>query len=677
MDWQIEDIIELFGDALDNYGERTMPLTFLEDFAKAQGFPEEDAARIVELIKEGSTQPEFPKFPDSTINWKNLGEKSVPDGHVSRGMFNFEGTQRFLTEKFPRAQGGIIDYKNLPVEEQNRYINNFYDGLNPSTTGSVEFYVSHQGAGKVNPGDIRYGRDVHQIPGFYTDPVGSRSLSQITGGGTNAPLTSYYKVQVDTNNLLIDIGPGKYAGTKGPLVGNSVGLRDQISKIDWQTFAKETGVSFDDLVEATKDMDFPHYIYVDGKPFTTLTTQGFSSSIKEKVRQITGVGDIDTIAALRKSGIEGFVTGPINVQYEIVFLDPNDDLGYGKRMNIDKVGVREFQANASKVKNIDSFAVIPFIDANAVDVPDDISTLDDESNRLAREAEEELTGDLADGDAMTEQSLSEIEDEIGPIDEEKLLDEIDDVGENSLTGIDPDVDIPDTIPDELVDEVDRDRLNEFLELAEPEGTVEFTAEEIAEQADLNAQSQLTPNESDEFANIVDNLNKQVDNLPVDKVVKKRFKTRLTRLGTQLLTPGGVLDFVDIYETAVLGLAMTIAAAPELKNMANTYAHNYWNNLGAAHGVAAYNQKEYEPDWERLNNIMGVVEKISPTDMLINKIMDAETDTQYVSAYLPTSIDNTNISEKLKGTLSFMREKPVNTKNEPDRLLETFIYGNTK
>jgi len=64
-------------------------------------------------------------------------------------------------------------------------------------------------------------------------------------------------------------------------------------------------------------------------------------------------------------------------------------------------------------------------------------------------------------------------------------------------------------------------------------------------------------------------------------------------------------------------------------------------------------------------------------MLINKIMDAETDTQYVSAYLPTGIDNTNISEKLKGTLSFMREKPVNTKNEPDRLLETFIYGNTK
>ena len=48
-----------------------------------------------------------------------------------------------------------------------------------------------------------------------------------------------------------------------------------------------------------------------------------------------------------------------------------------------------------------------------------------------------------------------------------------------------------------------------------EGLVELTAEEIAEQADLNAQSQLTPNESNTFADIVDNLNNQADNLPVD------------------------------------------------------------------------------------------------------------------------------------------------------------------
>tara|TARA_R100000995_G_scaffold78366_1_gene48917 strand:- start:3007 stop:4476 length:1470 start_codon:yes stop_codon:yes gene_type:complete len=318
-------------------------------------------------------------------------------------------------------------------------------------------------------------------------------------------------------------------------------------------------------------------------------------------------------------------------------------------------------------------------------VPDDISNINediDEADRLAREAEEEITEDLADGDAMTEELLDE-GDSLDLTDEERaaLVDDIEQINDANdprrLGGLDPDVDIPDTIPDDLVDEVDRDRLREFLELAEPEGTVEFTAEEIAEQADLNAQSQLTPNESNTFADIVDNLNNQADNLPVDKAIKQRFKNKVTSLTTRLLTPGGLIDYVDIYETAVLGLGMVIAAAPELKNFVNTYAHNYWNNLAASHGVAAYNQKEYEPNWERINDVMNVVEKISPTDMLINKVMDSKTDTEYVSTYLPTGIDNTNVNEKLKGTLSFMRENPVNTDNESDKLKEAFINSNNK
>ena len=338
------------------------------------------------------------------------------------------------------------------------------------------------------------------------------------------------------------------------------------------------------------------------------------------------------------------------------FIIEHNEFGYNK------TGITEWQEYSLKV-------------------PDDISTINediDEADRLAREAEEEITGDLADGDAMTEQSLSEIEDEIGPIDEEKLLDEIDDVGDSSLTGIDPDVDIPDTVPDDLVDEVDRDRLREFLELAEPEGTVEFTAEEIAEQADLNAQSRLTPNETEEFANIVDNIDKQVDNLPLEKTVKRKFKNKIKSLGVRLLTPGGLVDFVDIYETVVLGLAMTIAAAPELKNLYNTYAHNYWNTLAESHGVAAYNPKEYEPNWERINDIFNVVEKISPTDMLINKISEYDTDAPYVSTYItPPNIDTENVTEKLKNTLSFWRGNPANANNESDKLKEAFIYGNTK
>ena len=68
----------------------------------------------------------------------------------------------------------------------------------------------------------------------------------------------------------------------------------------------------------------------------------------------------------------------------------------------------------------------------------------------------------------------------------------------------PSSEISHTVPEELINEADRQRFQEFLELAEPEGTVEFTAEEIAEQADLNTQSRLTTNEANEFADIVDN-----------------------------------------------------------------------------------------------------------------------------------------------------------------------------
>ena len=131
MDYDYEIIRELFNDAFSNYGEKSMPYTFLEDFAKAQGFPKEDAVKIIELIKQGSAQPEFTNFPGSTINWNQL--KIVPEGHINRSMFNFEGTQRYLKEKYPINRGGILDYKNLNVDEQNKLANNFFNGLNQNT----------------------------------------------------------------------------------------------------------------------------------------------------------------------------------------------------------------------------------------------------------------------------------------------------------------------------------------------------------------------------------------------------------------------------------------------------------------------------------------------------------------------------------------------------------------
>ena len=620
MDYDIEDIRELFGDALDNYGEDSMPFTFLEDFAKAQGYPEEDAKRIVEMIKEGSTKSEFPKFPEAVVDWEGLG--LVPEGHVNRKMFNFGGTQKYLKVQFPTAQGGIIDYKNLSVDEQNKLANNFFEGLNSSTTGSVEFYVQHQGTGKVSSGDIRYGRDVHQIPGFYTDPLGNRDLAQIRGQGTNAPLTTYYQVQVDTNNLLIDIQPGTYSGTQGPLRGNIGSLNDQISKIDWDVFAQETGVSFDDLVEATKDNVSGKFYYKDGIPHTDFEAQGFTRNIKEKVKTITGVDDIDTIAAIRKSGIEGFVTGPTNVQYEIVFLDPNDDLGYGKKINIDEVGIREFQANSSKVKNIDSFAVIPFIDETNVNVPD-------------------------------------------------------------------------TVPQDLVDEVDRERLREFEELQETEGDVLYDDTDRADTFKDNLIDADDTSTAESYADIASNeelptyedvvnqhnqqLDNVLDNVPIEKAVKKRIRNKFAQLSARLLTPTGWLDLLDFYETAVFGLGMIVAAAPELKGIASYYSTLAANHIGKAYGMNIPVEK-LEPDWERINKVMDQVEAVTPTDILINKVMDREQKgNTYVSSYLPgflpqSTINNNDVGTTLEKTLMNMPINKDKTETSSDKLKETLIYS---
>ena len=81
--------------------------------------------------------------------------------------------------------------------------------------------------------------------------------------------------------------------------------------------------------------------------------------------------------------------------------------------------------------------------------------------------------DLADGDAMTEQSLQEIEEELGEVDEDAIRKSIDDMPENTLSSIDPNAKAPDTVPEGLIEEVDKKRFEEFMEL-QGKDTVPFS-----------------------------------------------------------------------------------------------------------------------------------------------------------------------------------------------------------
>ena len=326
-------------------------------------------------------------------------------------------------------------------------------------------------------------------------------------------------------------------------------------------------------------------------------------------------------------------------------------------------------------------------------IPDDVSEIqeqDKETEDLRREGEKEITDppdDLADGDAMTEQSLQEIEEELGEVDEDAIRKNIDDMPENTLSSIDPNAKAPDTVPEDLVEEVDRERFREFLELQEPEGTVLYDDAEIAEQAEANTRSRLTPQESDEFVDIVNQYNNQLDNVlenvPIEKAVKKRIRNKAAELSARLFTPGGpLIDALDFYETAVFGLGMIVAAAPELKNIASYYATLSANHIGKAYGMNIPVEK-LEPDWERINKVMDQVEAVTPTDILINKVMDREQKGHtYVSSYLPgflpqSTIKNDDVGTTLEKTLMNMPINKDKTETSSDKLKESLIYGSTK
>jgi len=70
-----------------------------------------------------------------------------------------------------------------------------------------------------------------------------------------------------------------------------------------------------------------------------------------------GLTDDEISSALRKSGIEGFVSGPTNAQYEVVLLDPNDELGIGKNINVQDATETDFVNNQSKVNQIDELII--------------------------------------------------------------------------------------------------------------------------------------------------------------------------------------------------------------------------------------------------------------------------------------------------------------------------------
>lgn len=273
--------------------------------------------------------------------------------------------ERLHTIDLPSTPTNVVD----DLAKQNELINNFVNSM--KTEGNLEFYVKHSGT-EVPASSIKYNPRIgkgSQIPGFYTEPLGIRDIKVMGGSGGPNAISNYYKVQVNSNNLLISAGGGKVTGLKSPIstVGNA-NLGNQIEKINWKIFEQETGLSWEN------DFNGKGLFSVErGEKVFSSNSQGFINYLKRM-----GLTDDEISSALRKSGIEGFVSGPTNAQYEVVLLDPNDELGIGKNINVQDATETDFVKNQSKVNQIDELIIDT--PTNVVDLDEVISQSDGVDN---------------------------------------------------------------------------------------------------------------------------------------------------------------------------------------------------------------------------------------------------------------------------------------------------------
>jgi len=338
----IDEIEKITGQNLDIKDKRKLR-QFLYDVAKGNDNLINDKKSFIPDLKDGVDNSKL-KDPGYKIwkNWQHSGafrEKNITGMTLNEITAFGPPDYVYLVEGLEKSGENInftaisdagVNIPDTPTNVVDDKLSTFDTTLN-SADGNVEFYIKHQGT-QVSANDIRYnpnlGSDTEKfIPGFYGEPVGDVSAKTMGIKIQDNPVSNYYKVQVNTNNLLITQPDG--------FLGN------QIDKVDWNIFAKETGISLSDIKNPK--------------------TQNVNSLINE-LKQL-GLDDGIIAEGFRKSGIEGFVELKGDWR-EVVLIDPNDDLGIGSKLNIEDATEVEFLNNQSKVNQIDELVIKP---TNVVD----------------------------------------------------------------------------------------------------------------------------------------------------------------------------------------------------------------------------------------------------------------------------------------------------------------------
>ena len=133
----------------------------------------------------------------------------------------------------------------------------------------------------------------------------------------------------------------------------------------------------------------------------------------------------------------------------------------------------------------------------------------------------------------------------------------------------------------------------------------------------------------------------IDNLPIEQVVKDKWDNLVKSRYRNLVTPGGLLDALDVWEFGVMGLMMLAIAYKEydeIPTLVKNAQVNMFNNMTATYNIPPVSLEQYDLDYEFMNTVLETGEKVMPTDILIKKVQEVEVDTDYVSTYLPENTD---------------------------------------
>ena len=189
---------------------------------------------------------------------------------------------------------------------------------------------------------------------------------------------------------------------------------------------------------------------------------------------------------------------------------------------------------------------------------------------------------------------------------------------------------------------------------------------------------------------VDNYGKTttgfIDDLPLKKPVKDLFlnaaDSRLKKLGTQVATPGGILDAVDIWEMGVLTLVAGAIAYNEIdeipKITKNTILRTY--NLSQGRpidaplriiGLPVLSVSEYDIDFKYAMETLEKGEKVMPTEIAIKKVGEiakgvGEQGLATGFGYVPTTPKNTDTMETTQKIQPGVQEEKMFEKLRPKK-----------